>query len=88
VGRYVRLNGVLRERRRLREEMFLLRLGGAQDGKQGRRVTAVLFPQQARRLSPAAWPLGQPLHIEGFVQRYRDQPQIVLHYATPWPVQP
>ncbi len=95
VGRYVRLRGVLRERRPLRKEMFLLRLGRepSAGGKEERGsenrisaekslVTAVIFPHLARRLTPAAWPMGRPLYIEGFVQRYRGRPQIVLHYAT------
>lgn len=84
VGRYVRMRGTLVERRRLREHMYLLRLGGAHGGKGGR-VTAVIFPRLARRLTPDAWPLARPLYAEGFVQRYRGRPQIVLHYATAQP---
>lgn len=87
MGRYVRLRGTLLQRRRLGEAMFLLRLGGAGRAR-GEPVTAVIFPRPARRLTPGAWPLGGPLHIEGFVQRYRGRPQIALHYATRLPLQP
>ena len=83
-GRYVRLRGVLLQRRRLGEAMFLLRLGAA-DGAASDAATAVVFPRLARRLAPTAWPLGGPLYIEGFVQRYRGRPQIALHYGTTRP---
>ncbi|MDH4225174.1 MAG: thermonuclease family protein [Deltaproteobacteria bacterium] len=95
VGRFVRMRGEvlsLRMRGKTPEKQVLtLVLMGGPDGE---RVNGVVFPRQLRLLIPTSnrqsplkkvdpevfWPPGTSLEMEGFVQKYKGNSEIAVHF--------
>lgn len=79
LGRYVRVRAVVATLHTLRDGLCLLTLQAAH----GRRdLVVVAYPSTAARLGVRHWRPGTRVRMEGFVERYNDRPELVLHYGT------
>lgn len=81
VGRYVTVEGIVRERRPLRKGVILMVLGDPQRVASARTLTVVAFPRTAKRLGMDRWPVAAHVQVEGFLARYKGRVELQLHYA-------
>ena len=77
-GRFLRLQGRLLKRRRLRSGAWLLRIAGSRPDAP---VQVYVTPEVNRKLRVQSWPDGAPLTVDGFAQLYRGRPQLRLHFG-------
>lgn len=85
VGRYVLVEGVVRERRALRKGVWIVTLGDAGRAAGIRTLTAVAFSRKAEQLGLPAWPVAAHVRAEGFLARYKGRIELQLHYARVLP---
>lgn len=78
LGKFIRLEGRLAERKMLRNGARLLFLETS-FGKPLLRI--FLLGRMERKLHSDGWPGGVRLLVEGFIKKYRGAPEMVLHYG-------
>ena len=77
-GRFLRLQGKLLKRRRLRSGGWLLDFAG---GRPGEHLRAYVARGVNRKLGVQAWPEGALVTVDGFAQLFRGRPQLRLHFG-------
>jgi hypothetical protein len=82
LGRYVHLEGTVVEVRTLRKGVrrVLLERGAGQAP-----FPMVAFPRYAERLGVERWAPGTSVRVEGFLQTWRGEAELVLHYGEVGP---
>ena len=81
VGRYVSVEGVVREQRALRKGVWLFTLGDAGRAAGSGTLHAVAFSRTAEQLGLPAWPVAAHVRAEGFLARYKGRIELQLHNA-------
>ncbi len=79
LGLYVQLTARVERVQQLRKGVRRITVTGR--APQG--FTVVAFARVAERLGVDAWGPGSTVWVEGFVQTYRGDPQLVLHWGAP-----
>ena len=80
-GRYVIVDGVVRERRPMRKGVWQLTLGDADRISSSRTLTVVAFPRIADGFEVERWPVSARVRVEGFLNKYRGKFELQMQYA-------